>query len=98
MADPVRIFAVDNIGSPEPVVVQTTPCNKIILQEANGLSTQDFRVYRPGATCTPSYVTAGSPKILYPPAGFRWFIQGETVAYAATVAGSISMAQEEEAV
>ena len=90
-----RQFTVNNVGDPEPVVVQTV-CSQVTVgedEEVVGYPTQDFKVRKPEKTDDTRYLGAGKT---YTFRRHTHWNPGDIAGYVETVGGSTTFFQDEE--
>ena len=86
-------FTVDNVGSPEPVTVQT-PCRRVIIREQGAAATTDYFVRQPTSTSAQVRKVGGESTLFEATPG-NLFQTGQVIGYVETVTGSVTFSQEE---
>ncbi len=93
-------FTADNLGAPEPIVVQTASKRIVIRQQgvADGTVSQMYRIRAPLATSPAVLKAAGEPSEFLsdgePPS--RCFIPGGIIAYIETLTAPETFVQQED--
>jgi hypothetical protein len=82
-------FAVDNIGDPEPVIVQSN-CTEVTIGEDGDSPTLAWKLRRPDKTSNPRTFPPGERKTLR-----GVFTKGDTVAWVETVGGAGTFFRDE---
>lgn len=93
-----RLFTVNSIGAPEPIIVQTV-CKRIKVGEdpsQAGYPTTDFQVFKPTSTSGPRQIAVGGVYDDLTRDDPRLWQPGDTAGYVATITGSIQMFQDEQ--
>ncbi len=93
-----RTFAVDNIGAPEPVVVQSV-CRRIWIREqgaADGSAAQQYNVRIPFSTSPAVAKAAGEPHEFLAPYPSEFFAPGITIAFVETLTAATTFVQIED--
>lgn len=93
-------FTADNVGNPEPIVVQTV-CKRIVVRQqgvADGTVAQMYRIRAPLISSPAVLKAAGEPTEFLadgePPS--RGFPQGATIAFIETLTTSETFVQQED--
>lgn len=73
-----------------------TQCGQVVVYENDQAGTQDYTYSRPFSTSTAVTRPSGSKTRFLPQGGKKYFYPGETFAWLATAAGSITMVQAED--
>ena len=92
-----RLFTVNAVGSPEPIIVQTV-CRHIEIGEDpsnSGFPTTDYKVRKPTADDDPRQVPVGAVYAQFDRLGPKAWQPGEIAGYVETVQGSASFYQDE---